>query len=63
MLSLLPFLKAIGGIFIVLSAWLGLQAYVRKQAGARKDQDMLEFMAHGCGGCDHASSCTTSCNH
>lgn len=58
--ALLGVLKAAAGFFIVMAAWLGIQAFARRRSGCAKDRDMLDYMLHGCGNCMHGSSCEKS---
>jgi len=45
------------GIFVALAVWFGIQGYVRRRSGCRRDRDVLEFMAHGCAGCKGGEAC------
>jgi hypothetical protein len=56
--ALLDVLKAAAGMFIVMSLWLGIQTFMRRRSGCGRDQDMLDFMLHGCGGCAGSGICT-----
>jgi hypothetical protein len=49
-------LKAAGGFFVVMSVWLGIQAFARRKSGCARDRDMLDYMLHGCGNCLHATA-------
>ena len=57
---LLSVLKAAAGFFIVMSVWLGIQAWARKRGGCARDRDMLDYMLHGCGNCLHGGNCEKS---
>jgi hypothetical protein len=50
-------LLAIFGFLVVMGAWYAIQMYVRFKSRCGQDRDLLEFMAHGCGGCKDAASC------
>jgi hypothetical protein len=58
--ALLAVLKAAGGFFVAMSAWLGIQAFARRKGGCARDRDMLDYMLHGCGNCLHGGSCGKS---
>ena len=45
------------GLFLVLGFWMSLQAFVRKGSGCRSDHDVLDYMAHSCGGCEKGQTC------
>lgn len=45
------------GILLVLAAWLGLQAWLRRKSACRGDRDVLDFMLNGCGGCQNGGVC------
>ena len=55
--ALLSIIEAVSGMLLILAAWLGFQGFVRRQSGCRSDQDVLDHMAHGCGGCTGTKSC------
>ena len=50
-------LTAVLGMFIVMGVWLVIQAAARGQSACGQDEDVLEHMAHGCGGCKGGGSC------
>ena len=53
-------IRTIVGLSVVLIAWFGLQALVRRNAGKPAEEDVLEHLAHGCcGGCSNAGKCST----
>ena len=56
--ALFDVLKAALGFMIVLSAWIGIQAFVRSRSSCGKDRDMLDFMLNGCGGCANKATCS-----
>ena len=58
--DLLAALKAAAGFFIVMSIWLGIQAFARKRGGCARDRDMLDYMLNGCGNCLHGGKCEKS---
>jgi hypothetical protein len=58
--ALVSVLKAAAGFFIVMSAWLAIQAFARRRGGCARDRDMLDYMLHGCGNCLHGNTCEKS---
>jgi hypothetical protein len=56
--TLSTLLEAVFGMAIVIGIWYTLQGFVRRRRGS--DQDALESMCHGCGGCKNTGSCHTS---
>lgn len=61
MSELLNLLRAVGGMFVVLSLWVIVQTAVRRRSGCKNpDKDVLDFMLHGCGGgCAGKGNCHT----
>jgi len=57
--TILAFLKAALGIFIVMALWYGWMSWVRRKSGARKDHDVLEHMVDSCAGCQNQGTCLT----
>ena len=57
---LLELIKAIGGLVLVMAAWLIVQAYLRRRLSAGPDADILHDMAHSCGGCSRSGQCSGS---
>lgn len=55
--ALINLLKTFAGFFIVLGAWFGFQALLRRKSGCGGDKDMLEFMLGGCGNCANRGTC------
>jgi hypothetical protein len=55
--TLSTLLEAVFGMAIVIGIWYTLQGVIRKRRGS--DQDALDGMCHGCGGCKNAGSCHT----
>jgi hypothetical protein len=55
--TIFDFAKAILGILIVLAIWFGVQAFVRRRSGCGSNQDVLDFMKHGCAGCKGNGAC------
>jgi len=55
---LLAILGTATAIFIVLGGWILFLAFIRKRSGCpNPDKDVLDFMAHGCGGCTGSGLC------
>lgn len=52
-----------GGIFLVLGLWIAFQAFVRKGSGCSTDHDVLDYMAHSCGGCERGQTCQNRMKH
>lgn len=57
MSTLLDLMKAVGGMMAVMVVWLAVQTLVRRRSGCGRDQDVLNFMAHGCAGCRGDGAC------
>jgi hypothetical protein len=48
---MIELVKAISGMFIVLTLWVAIQRFVRRRSGCpNPDKDVLDFMLNGCGG-------------
>ena len=54
---LLDLLKAVAGIFVLMAGWFLWMTFVRRASGCGRNQDVLEYMAHGCAGCKNQSTC------
>jgi hypothetical protein len=57
--TILTVLKTALGFFIAMAMWFLWMKYVRRRSGCRRDQDVLEYMAHGCAGCQGQGACHT----
>lgn len=55
--ALLDLLKAVGGMLAVMVIWFGIQAFIRRRSGCGSNQDVLDFMKHGCAGCKGDGAC------
>jgi hypothetical protein len=55
--TILEFARAIGGMLAVLAIWFGIQAFIRRRSGCNSNQDVLDFMKHGCAGCKGHGAC------
>jgi hypothetical protein len=55
--SLLKFAQAFIGFLLVLLAWFGVQAFIRRGSGCASNKDVLDFMKHGCAGCKGDGAC------
>ena len=55
--TLLELLKAMAGFAIVLGGWLLIQYFIRRQSGCARDKDPLDYMPHGCAGCQGKGHC------
>jgi hypothetical protein len=51
------FLRAIVGMAAVLVIWFAIQTFVRRRSGCGPNQDVLDFMKHGCAGCQGKGAC------
>ena len=60
MQALLDLLKGILGLMTVLLLWFGIQAFIRRRSGCKSNQDVLDFMKHGCAGCKGNGACHKS---
>ena len=49
--------------FLVLGGWMGIQAFIRKRSGCPADHDVLDYMAHSCGGCERGQTCQNRMKH
>ena len=56
--TLITLVTTVLGLFVTLGAWFLIQSYFRWKSGCGGDRDLLEYMAHGCGGCKDSGSCT-----
>ena len=56
--ALISILSAAAGMFLVLGGWILFLAFIRRHSGCHNpDKDVLDFMAHGCGGCTSSGLC------
>ena len=56
--ALLAVLGTALGMFAVLGGWILFLKFVRQRSGCpNPDKDVLDFMAHGCGGCTGSGLC------
>ena len=55
--TLLNLAKAVIGMLVVLVAWFAIQTFVRRRSGCGSNQDVLDFMKHGCAGCQGEGAC------
>lgn len=55
--TLLSLLRGVLGILAVMGLWVILQAIVRRGSGCGADKDVLDYLAHGCGGCKGSDAC------
>lgn len=56
--ALLNLLGTALGIFLVLGGWILFLQMIRRRSGCPNlDKDVLDFMAHGCGGCTGSGLC------
>ena len=58
--NLLTLGATVAGLFLALGVFFLLQSYVRWKSGCGSDRDLLDYMAHGCGGCKGPGSCGRS---
>jgi hypothetical protein len=58
--ALLNVVVVAAGFFVVMSIWLGIQAYARRRGGCAKDRDMLDYMLNGCASCRKGGNCSSS---
>ena len=55
--SLLSLLKAVAGFGAVMIVWFAIQAFTRKKSGCGSNQDVLDYLKHGCAGCKGDGAC------
>ncbi len=55
--TLFNFARAFVGMMIVLVIWFGIQAFIRRKSGCGRNEDVLDFMKHGCAGCKGKDAC------
>ena len=55
--AIFSFVKAILGFLTILLIWFGIQAFIRRRSGCKSNQDVLDFMKHGCAGCKGDGAC------
>lgn len=58
--TIVSIVKTSVGIFVTTTVWFLWMGYVRRWSGCRHDQDVLEHVAHGCGGCKGEGACHSS---
>ena len=56
--TIISLLATILGLFVALGAWFAIQSYFRWKSGCGGDRDLLDYMAHGCGGCKGTGACS-----
>jgi len=56
--TILTLVSTIVGLFLALGAFFLIQSYFRWKSGCGGDRDLLEYMAHGCGGCKGDGPCS-----
>jgi hypothetical protein len=50
--------RAVAGMAAVMVIWFGIQAFIRRRSsGCGSNQDVLDFMKHGCAGCKGNGAC------
>lgn len=57
--AIFELLKTFAGFFILLAAWFGFQAILRRRSHCGGEKDMLQFMLGGCGSCANRGTCET----
>ena len=57
MSALFDFVRAFAGLLIVMAIWFAIQAFIRRRSGCRANEDVLDFMKHGCAGCKGNGAC------
>ena len=55
--TLFNLVRAIVGMAVVMVLWFGIQTFVRRRSGCGANQDVLDFMKHGCAGCKGNGAC------
>jgi len=55
--TILTLAGTILGLFLALGAFYLMQSYFRWKSGCGGDRDLLDYMAHGCGGCKGGGEC------
>ena len=50
-------LKAVLAFLVLMAAWVGIQAFIRRRSACGSNQDVLDFMKHGCTGCKGNGAC------
>ena len=55
--TLLDLAKAFLAFAVVLGLWFGVQAFIRRRSGCGRNNDVLDFMKHGCAGCKGDGAC------
>ena len=56
---MLSLLKAIGGVFLLLLLWVGVQEWVRRKSPHSPDDCDESQRAHGCHHCVMADTCAS----
>lgn len=49
--------KAVTGFSVVMIVWFAIQAFTRKKSGCASNQDVLDYLKHGCAGCKGDGAC------
>ena len=49
--------RAVGGMVTLMVIWFAIQTFVRRKSGCGSQQDVLDFMKHGCAGCKGNGAC------
>jgi hypothetical protein len=55
--ALFSLIRAVLAMFAILAIWFGVQAFIRRRSGCGSQQDVLDFMKHGCAGCKGNGAC------
>jgi hypothetical protein len=55
--TLLSLAKAVVGMVTVLVIWFAIQWFIRRKSGCGRNEDVLDFMKHGCAGCKGNGAC------
>lgn len=49
--------RAILGFLALMLIWFAVQGFIRRRSGCKSNQDVLDFMKHGCAGCKGDGAC------
>lgn len=55
--DLIDLARGVLGILAVLIVWFVIQAFIRRRSGCGSNEDVLDFMKHGCSGCKGSGAC------
>jgi hypothetical protein len=55
--TLFSLTKAVVGMVAVMVIWFAIQAFIRRNSNCGSNQDVLDFMKHGCAGCKGNGAC------